>query len=146
MQTREGGGKDMSKTGRWLLVGCVLTALVCLAALALWPAAVEQAPYGDALQMVLIDIGDDQAAASYHVKRLGVYVLSAGEGGQAYAAGVRAGDRLVMVDGKDIATTLEFAQLQEGFSPGQRVCLSLRRGHENLPVEAEILWDASESD
>lgn len=136
----------MGKTGRWLLAGCVFAALVSLAALAFQPVAVEQAPYGDALQMVLIDIGDEQAAASYHVKRLGVYVLAAGEGGQAYAAGVRAGDRLVMVDGKDIATTQEFAQLQQVFSHGQRVCLSFRRGPENLPVEAEILWDASASD
>lgn len=136
----------MGKTGRSLLAGCVFAALVSLAALAFQPVVVEQAPYGDALQMVLIDIGDEQAAASYHVKRLGVYVLAAGEGGQAYAAGVRAGDRLVMVDGKDIATTQEFAQLQQAFSQGQRVCLSFRRGPENLPVEAEILWDASASD
>lgn len=136
----------MGKTGRWLLAGCVLTALVCLAALALWPSAVEQAPYGDSLQMVLIDIADEQAAASYHVKRLGVYVLAAGEGGQAYAAGVRAGDRLVMVNGRIISTTLEFARMQESFSTGQQIQLSLRRGPENLPVEAKILWDGLESD
>lgn len=136
----------MDTTKRWLLAGCVFAALVSLTTLALQPSALEQAPYGDALQMVLIDIADEQAAAIYHVKRLGVYVLAAGEGGQAYAAGVRAGDRLVMVDGQAVGTTQEFAKLQETFSPGQRVCLSLRRGIDNLPVEAEILWDASVSD
>lgn len=136
----------MGTPKRWLLAGCVFAALAFLAVPALWPSVVEQAPNGDTLQMVLIDIGDERAAASYHVKRLGVYVLAAGEGGQAYAAGVRAGDRLVMVDGKDIATTQEFAQLQEAFCAGQQVRLSLRRGPENLPVEAEILWNASASD
>lgn len=136
----------MSATKRGLCAAGVFAVFSLLAVLAMHPASMEPAMPDDPLQMVLIDIGDEQAAASYHVDQLGVYVLAAGEGGEAYAAGVRAGDRLVMVDGMAVATTQEFARLQEAFCPGQQVQLSLRRGAENLPIVAEILWEAPASD
>ena len=44
-----------------------------------------------ALDMVLIDIEDQDAASHYHVNTLGVYVLAVDQASEAYAAGVQVG-------------------------------------------------------
>lgn len=96
--------------------------------------------FSDPLGMVLIDIADEKAAASYHVDHLGVYVLAVQERGQAYAAGVRSGDRLVRVNGCPVRSTSEFVKTQETFRVPQRVFLDFHRGSEPRPLTAELLW------
>ena len=81
----------------------IVTAAAALAAVAialglwlLWESRADitgQTVLGDgALDMVLIDIEDQDAASHYHVNTLGVYVLAVAQGSEAYEAGVRSGD------------------------------------------------------
>jgi len=96
--------------------------------------------FSDPLGMVLIDIADEKAAASYHVEHLGVYVLAVHEDSQAYAAGVRSGDQLVRMNGRPVHSTSEFVKTQETFRMPQRVWLDFHRGPERRPLTAELLW------
>lgn len=88
----------------------IVTAAAALAAVAialglwlLWESRADitgQTVLGDgALDMVLIDIEDQDAASHYHVNTLGVYVLAVDQGSEAYEAGVRSGDRIVSANG-----------------------------------------------
>lgn len=89
----------------------IVTAAAALAAVAialglwlLWESRADitgQTVLGDgALDMVLIDIEDQDAASHYHVNTLGVYVLAVDQGSEAYEAGVRSGDRIVSANGR----------------------------------------------
>lgn len=89
----------------------IVTAAAALAAVAialglwlLWESRADitgQTVLGDgALDMVLIDIEDQDAASHYHVNTLGVYVLAVAQGSEAYEAGVRSGDRIVSANGQ----------------------------------------------
>ena len=101
----------------------IVTAAAALAAVAialglwlLWESRADitgQTVLGDgALDMVLIDIEDQDAASHYHVNTLGVYVLAVDQGSEAYEAGVRSGDRIVSANGQPVTSTGEFGLLQ----------------------------------
>jgi len=129
------------KNGRTAAVLLVLMLAACLAALAcyLLPGFVHESPQAakdDTLGMVLIDIPDQDAAAFYHVVRLGVYVLAVDEDSQAYALGVRSGDRLSSVNGVDVATTGDFTRLQEAAGAGAPLKVTFDRGNEERMVVA----------
>ena len=71
-----------------------------------------------ALDMVLIDIEDQDAATHYHVNALGVYVLAVDQASEAYAAGVRSGDRIVSANGVPVTSTGEFGLLRAELARG----------------------------
>lgn len=130
---------------RLAVYSCIALCSLCAIA-AIWllngprPSKTQDDLFSDPLGMVLIDIADEKAAASYHVEQLGVYVLAVHEQGQAYAAGVRSGDRLVRVNGHPVRSTSEFVKTQETFRVPQRVWLDFHRGPERRPLTAELLW------
>ena len=86
--------------------------------------------------MVLIDIEDQDAASHYHVNTLGVYVLAVDQSSQAYAAGVRSGDRIVSANGVPVTSSGEFGQLRAELEPSAVLEMVLERseGEENLTV------------
>lgn len=94
-----------------------------------------------AFGIVLIDIADKEAAASYHVEKLGAYVLVVEEKSPAFVAGVRSGDRIVSMNGVPVANSLEFAALQEELKPMQPVNLRFQRTMTELPLSAQLIWN-----
>jgi hypothetical protein len=56
----------------------------------------------------------------------------------AQRAGLRAGDVLLAVDGKEIAGLREFSELLRGLQPGQSVEAAVRRGEETLTVTVTV--------
>ena len=125
----------------------IVTAAAVLAAVAialgLWTLlegradiAGQTVPGEGALDMVLIDIEDQDAASHYHVNTLGVYVLAVDQSSQAYAAGVRSGERIVSANGVPVTSSGEFGQLRAELEPSAVLEMVLERseGEENLTV------------
>ena len=95
-----------------------------------------------ALDMVLIDIEDQDAAAHYHVNALGVYVLAVDQESQAYAAGVRSGDRIVSANGIPVSSTGEFGMLRAGLDASGELEMVLERSQEEESFTVTLVDDA----
>jgi len=52
--------------------------------------------------------------------------------------GLKAGDRILKAGGRDLATNADFATVVQGWKPGQRVELSVRRGDETLALAGDF--------
>jgi len=91
------------------------------------PVLTDEVLAGDELGLVLIDIPDEKAAASYHVEVLGVYVLAVDEDHQAYHAGIRSGDCIVSINGKPVLSTNDFFEAQALLQPCQQMQLAYTR-------------------
>lgn len=135
-------GGSMKRTSCVLVAAVCAVALVCIAAAYLREKE-DVIPSGT-LGMALIDIMDEDAAASYHVEELGIYVLAVEQQSQAERAGIRSGDRLVRVNGQPVANTGEFASVQERFEPMQTIRLDFQRGYEANPLSAQLVWENGE--
>ena len=128
----------MNRT-KWLLAAAF--GMLLAAAIAALPGNEPDSVPDASLGMMLIDIADEKAAASYHVDMLGVYVLMVEEEGPAFRAGVRSGDRLVSVDGKPVRNTIDFMNLQQGFVHQQKINFDFRRGQGAEPLAAVLVWN-----
>jgi S1-C subfamily serine protease len=67
----------------------------------------------------------------------GVQVNSVSPGGPAAEAGVKAGDVIVAIEGKKVATGRELVKVMEDVEPGQKVALDLRRDGKPVKVTVE---------
>jgi C-terminal processing protease CtpA/Prc len=67
----------------------------------------------------------------------GVRVNSVSPGGPAAEAGVKAGDVIVAIDGRKVATGRELVRVMEDVEPGQKVALDLKRDGKAVKVTVE---------
>ncbi len=67
----------------------------------------------------------------------GVRVVGVSPGGPAAEAGVKAGDVVVAIEGKKVATGRELIKVMEDVEPGQKVALELRRDARPVKVVVE---------
>jgi C-terminal processing protease CtpA/Prc len=67
----------------------------------------------------------------------GVRVNNVSPGGPAAEAGVKAGDVVVSIEGKKVATGRELVKVMEGVEPGQKVALEIVRDGKPLKVAVE---------
>lgn len=129
---------------RWkycLIAVAVVMAMTAAASVWRTDEAEDIVPAGT-LGMVLIDIADEESADHYHVEEQGVYVLAVQESSAAYQAGLRSGDRLVLLDGCPVTSTADFAAAQEALRPLQPVSISFSRRNETQLQVAHFLWEA----
>ena len=121
----------------------IVTAAAALAAVAialglwlLWESRADitgQTVLGDgALDMVLIDIEDQDAASHYHVD----------QGSEAYEAGVRSGDRIVSANGQPVTSTGEFGLLRAQLEPSAALEMVLERGQGEESLTVTLMGDA----
>ena len=129
--------------GKRVIVSAASVLAAAAIALCLWTLLESRAdiakppePGEGALDMVLIDIEDPDAASRYHVNTLGVYVLAVDQRSQAYAAGVRSGDRIVSANGVPVTSSGEFGLLRAELEPSAALEMVLERsqGEESLTV------------
>ncbi|MBX3702963.1 MAG: PDZ domain-containing protein [Steroidobacteraceae bacterium] len=80
--------------------------------------------------MLGVNLGAEEAGG-------GVRVNSASPGGPAAEAGVKAGDVIVAIDGKKVATGRELVKVMEDVEPGQKLALELRRDGKPVKVTVE---------
>ena len=70
----------------------------------------------------------------YRVDSLGVYVKSVEEGSDADKAGIKSGDRVVSINGKDVATANDIKKEVSTKSPGDKVVLGISRNGKEYNV------------
>ena len=68
-----------------------------------------------------------------NIKTPGVYVYGITEGGPADAAGVKTGDRLVALDGKEL-TQDEFVEAIRALDVGDTIVLTIERNGETMDI------------
>lgn len=80
---------------------------------------------------------DSQLADSYELPE-GVYVLSTVKGGGAEAAGIKEGDVIVGLDGKDITSMSALQNALADYDPGDEVSVTVMRSKNNSYEEIEL--------
>lgn len=129
---RNRAGRIAVLLGVLLLAACLVARFVSLRS-AGGPES-EIAAEDNTFGMLLIDISDDDAAAFYHVDRLGVYVLAVDEDSQAYRQGVRSGDRLSGINGSAVTSTSEAARIQSSLAADEKLEMTFHRGLDEEPL------------
>ncbi len=79
------------------------------------------------LGMSVIDVNSEQAAMSYRLSSTGIYVLQVEEGSEAESLGIKAGDRIVSLDGTQITGSSDLSGVLEKHAPGDQVEITIER-------------------
>ena len=74
-----------------------------------------------------IAVTDAQTAAQLNVNAYGVYVVDVVQGGPADKAGLQAGDRIVSVDGSEVATQSDLGTLMQQHTAGDTLSITVAR-------------------
>ena len=80
------------------------------------------------VRMEMLEISHTATAYMYRVSQLGVYVYSVESGSYAQSAGLKAGDYILSVDGKEISSLADFNSAIDAHSVGEQVEISVLRG------------------
>ena len=74
-----------------------------------------------------IAVTDAQTAAQLNVNAYGVYVVDVVQGGPADKAGLKAGDRIVSIDGTEIAQKDDLGTLMQQHTAGDTLSITVAR-------------------
>lgn len=86
------------------------------------------------LGVQLVTIANEQTAAQYRVSELGVYVAEVTANSDAYYGGLRVGDRILSVNGKEISAAEEIKDIVQASKVGDSLTFTVDRNG-----EAEVL-------
>lgn len=79
------------------------------------------------LGITYLGVEDAQTAAQLGVSAYGVYVVDVVKGGPAEAGGLKAGDRIVSIDGTEIGTKDDLSSLMQTHSAGDVLSITVAR-------------------
>ena len=79
------------------------------------------------LGITYLAVEDAQTAAQLGVNAYGVYVVEVVKGGPAEKAGLQAGDRIVSVDGTEIASKDDLGTLMQKHAAGDTLSITIAR-------------------
>lgn len=91
-----------------------------------------------ALGVTVLNIPDAQTALRYGVNTLGVYVAEVTPGSGAEKAGVQVGDRIVIIDGKEVSQNSDVSSALQDKQIGDVVNLQLARDGKIVSVDVEL--------
>lgn len=91
------------------------------------------------LGITAVEISDLQSAMSAGVTELGVYVYSVNDGSGADKAGLKRGDRLISIDGKEISSYATLSKILDKHSVGDTVKLVYSRDGEQHTVNVKLI-------
>ncbi|MBR0415159.1 MAG: trypsin-like peptidase domain-containing protein [Clostridia bacterium] len=91
------------------------------------------------LGITAVEITDLQTAYSAGVTELGVYVYSVNSGSGADKAGLKAGDRIVKIDDKEIDSYSTLSKLLDSYSVGDKVSVTYSRNGEQKSVDVTLI-------
>ena len=91
------------------------------------------------LGITAVEIRDLQTALSAGVTELGVYVYSVNDGSGAEKAGLKAGDRIVKIDNKEIDSYATLSKTLDGYSVGDTVQLTYSRNGSQSTVSVKLI-------
>ena len=91
-----------------------------------------------ALGVTVLNITDAQTAMYYGVNSFGVYIMSVEDGSGAAKAGLKAGDRIVIIDNKEVSDTADVTSALQDKAVGDVVSMQISRGGEIMSVEVTL--------
>ena len=83
-------------------------------------------------------VTDAQTAAQLGVNAYGVYIVEVVKGGPADKAGLQAGDRIVSVDGSEVATQSDLGTLMQNHKAGDAIEITVARGGQMQTVNVTL--------
>jgi len=83
-------------------------------------------------------VTDAQTAAQLGVNAYGVYIVEVVKGGPADKAGLQAGDRIVSVDGSEVATQSDLGTLMQNHKAGDAIQITVARGGQMQTVNVTL--------
>ena len=83
-------------------------------------------------------VTDAQTAAQLGVNAYGVYIVEVVKGGPADKAGLQAGDRIVSVDGSEVATQSDLGTLMQNHKAGDTIEITVARGGQMQTVNVTL--------
>ena len=83
-------------------------------------------------------VTDAQTAAQLGVNAYGVYIVEVVKGGPADKAGLQAGDRIVSVDGSEVATQSDLGTLMQNHKAGDTIEMTVARGGQMQTVNVTL--------
>ena len=90
------------------------------------------------LGITYLAVEDAQTAAQLGVNAYGVYVVEVVKGGPAEKAGLQAGDRIVSVDGTEIASKDDLGTLMQKHAAGDTLNITIARGGQMQTVNVTL--------
>jgi len=90
------------------------------------------------LGLNLVDITDATTAMLYRVRQLGVYVQKVNEGSAAQAAGFKAGDCIVSIDGASLASSADLKKILNNHKVGDTVTFTVKRNGQTLSLSVKL--------
>jgi len=90
------------------------------------------------LGITYLAVTDAQTAAQLGVNAYGVYVVDVVKGGPAEKAGLQAGDRIVSVDGTEIATKDDLGTLMQQHAAGDTLAITIARDGQMQTVNVTL--------
>lgn len=91
-----------------------------------------------ALGVTVLNITDAQTAMYYGVNSYGVYIMSVEDGSGAAKAGLKAGDRIVIIDNKEVSDTADVTGALQDKKVGDVVSMQISRGGEIMSVDVTL--------
>ncbi len=82
----------------------------------------------------LLDVDSQQMAFQYRLDRLGVYVYSTESGSSAEKAGLKTGDFILSIDGKEVSTSDDVKSLLAEYEVGDSVTVRVLRNEEEIDL------------
>ena len=83
-------------------------------------------------------VTDAQTAAQLGVNAYGVYIVEVVKGGPADKAGLQAGDRIVSMDGSEVATQSDLGTLMQNHKAGDAIEITVARGGQMQTVNVTL--------
>ena len=83
-------------------------------------------------------VTDAQTAAQLGVNAYGVYIVEVVKGGPADKAGLQAGDRIVSMDGSEVATQSDLGTLMQNHKAGDTIQITVARGGQMQTVTVTL--------
>ncbi len=91
--------------------------------------------------MSLVDVTTEQMAMMYNVENTGVYIQTISEASSAQSAGLRVGDRIVSIDGKEVNTADEVISLFAEYEVGTVVKITVERNGQTGTLDLTLTED-----
>jgi serine protease Do len=85
-----------------------------------------------------IDISDSSIAAQYNLNKTGVYIAEVQENTSADKAGLKEGDLIIGVDGKEIDSFSDFKQSINGYEVGDKVEFTILRENSIITIQVTL--------
>ncbi len=90
------------------------------------------------LGVTMIEINDKVTAAQYNVSDFGVYIAQVNANSDAYYGGLKAGDRIVSINGEKIETSSQIKEIIENSSVGDKLSFVVKRGTKEVNLEITL--------